>query len=181
MAHGTPLVVLCEETIQARARALRQAVGDGRVFFGTKALPNVAVLRLLLSEGIGADVASSGELAFARNAGLGGGDLVVHGNNKAEVLLAEAASVGAPVVLDAPDEPALAKAIVQLAQHLGMQTIAEGVEDAVQVDALRALGCGYAQGFHFSRPLAGDEFATLLGARAAGRLGCEPEDVAVRR
>jgi diguanylate cyclase (GGDEF)-like protein len=80
-----------------------------------------------------------------------------------------------------PDEPALAKAIVQLAQHLGMQTIAEGVEDAVQVDALRALGCGYAQGFHFSRPLTGDEFATLLGARAAGRLGCEPEDVAVRR
>ena len=109
-AHGTPLVVLCEETIQARARALRQAVGDGRVFFGTKALPGVAVLRLLLSEGIGADVASSGELAFARKAGLGGGDLVVHGNNKAEVLLAEAASVGAPVVLDAPDEPALAAA-----------------------------------------------------------------------
>ena len=109
-AHGTPLVVVCEETIRARARALRQAVGDGRVFFGTKALPNVAVLRLLLSEGIGADVASSGELAFARKAGLGGGDLVVHGNNKAEVLLAEAASVGAPVVLDAPDEPALAAA-----------------------------------------------------------------------
>ncbi len=109
-AHGTPLVVVCEETIRARARALRQAVGDGRVFFGTKALPNVAVLRLLLSEGIGADVASSGELAFARKAGLGGGDLVVHGNNKAEVLLAEAASVGAAVVLDAPDEPALAAA-----------------------------------------------------------------------
>ena len=109
-AHGTPLVVVCEETIRARARALRQAVGDGRVFFGTKALPGVAVLRLLLSEGIGADVASSGELAFARKAGLGGGDLVVHGNNKAEVLLAEAASVGAPVVLDAPDEPALAAA-----------------------------------------------------------------------
>jgi diaminopimelate decarboxylase len=109
-AHGTPLVVVCEETIRARARALRQAVGDGRGFFGTKALPNVAVLRLLLSEGIGADVASSGELAFARKAGLGGGDLVVHGNNKAEVLLAEAASVGAAVVLDAPDEPALAAA-----------------------------------------------------------------------
>jgi len=108
--YGTPLVVLCEDTIRGTAHALRGAVGDGRVFFGTKALPNVAVLRLLLSEGIGADVASSGELAFARKAGLGGGDLVVHGNNKAEVLLAEAASVGAPVVLDAPDEPALAAA-----------------------------------------------------------------------
>ncbi len=79
-----------------------------------------------------------------------------------------------------PEEPALATAIVQLAQHLGMQTIAEGVEDGAQVDALRALGCGYAQGFHFSQPLPGDEFATLLGARAAGRIGPEPEDVALR-
>ena len=57
--HGTPLVVLCEETIRANARALRAAVGvDGRVFFGTKALPNVAVLALLRDEGVGADVAS---------------------------------------------------------------------------------------------------------------------------
>jgi len=80
-----------------------------------------------------------------------------------------------------PDEPALAKAILQLAHHLGMQTIAEGVEEAVQVDALRALGCGYAQGYHFSRPLAAHEFAALLGTRAVERPGMAPEDVALRR
>ena len=34
-SHGTPLVVLCEETLRERAHALRSAVGDGRVFFGT--------------------------------------------------------------------------------------------------------------------------------------------------
>ena len=71
-SHGTPLVVLCEETLRERAHALRSAVGDGRVFFGTKALPNVALLRLLHEAGIGADVASAGELAFARAAGLAG-------------------------------------------------------------------------------------------------------------
>jgi diguanylate cyclase (GGDEF)-like protein/PAS domain S-box-containing protein len=76
-----------------------------------------------------------------------------------------------------PEEPALAKAILQLAQHLSMQTIAEGVEDGTQVDALRALGCGYAQGFHFSPPLTADEFVALLGARAAGRIGPEADDV----
>jgi diaminopimelate decarboxylase len=108
--HGTPLVVLCEETIRASAQALRTAVGDGRVFYGTKALPNVAVLRLLREEGVGADVASAGELAFAAAAGLGGGELVVHGNNKDAVFLAQAAEIGAPVVLDAPDEAALAAA-----------------------------------------------------------------------
>ena len=106
--HGTPLVVLCEGTIRASARALRAAVGDGRVFFGTKALPNVAVLRLLAEEGIGADVASAGELAFAVAAGLGGGELVVHGNNKDAAFLGDAAAAGAPVVLDAPDEAGLA-------------------------------------------------------------------------
>jgi diaminopimelate decarboxylase len=106
--YGTPLVVLCEDTIRATARALRDAVGDGRVFFGTKALPNVALLRVLREEGVGADVASAGELAFAAAAGLDGGELVVHGNNKDAAFLAAAARMGAPVVLDARDEAGLA-------------------------------------------------------------------------
>jgi diaminopimelate decarboxylase len=106
--YGTPLVVLCEDTIRATARALRDAVGDGRVFFGTKALPNVALLRVLRDVGVGADVASAGELAFAAAAGLDGGELVVHGNNKDAAFLAAAARVAAPVVLDARDEAGLA-------------------------------------------------------------------------
>ena len=70
-----------------QARALRGAAGDdGRVFYGVKAFANVAVLRLLREEGIGADVASAGELAFARAAGLTGAELVVHGNNKDDAL-----------------------------------------------------------------------------------------------
>src|SRR5262249_35954094 len=106
---GTPLVTYCEDTIRTRARALREAAGaNGRVFFGTKAFANVALLRLLREEGIGADVASSGELAFARAAGLSGEQLVVHGNNKGVELLREAAAEGAPVVLDAPAEAAVA-------------------------------------------------------------------------
>jgi diaminopimelate decarboxylase len=108
---GTPLVVYCESTLRRQAQALRAAVGDGgRLFFGTKAFPNVALLGLLREEGIGADVATAGELAFARAAGLSGAALVVHGNNKNTAFLAQAAAEGAPVVLDAPDEPALAAA-----------------------------------------------------------------------
>jgi diaminopimelate decarboxylase len=105
---GTPLVVYCEQTLRERARALREAVGDGRIVFGTKAFPNLAVLRLLREEGLGADVASAGELAFARAAGLTGDEIVVHGNNKDEPFLREAGAEGATVVLDAPDEAALA-------------------------------------------------------------------------
>jgi diaminopimelate decarboxylase len=106
--YGTPLVVLCEDTIRARARALRAAVGGGRVLFGAKAFPNVALLRLLREEEVGADVAAAGELAFARAAGLTGDELVVHGNNKDADFLHQAAQEAAPVVLDAPDEAALA-------------------------------------------------------------------------
>ena len=51
-----------------------------------------------------------GELAFARAAGLSGDELVVHGNNKDEELPRGAATEGAPVVLDAPDEAELAAA-----------------------------------------------------------------------
>ena len=105
---GTPLVVYCEATLRERARALRAAAGGGFVAFGTKAFPNVAVLRLLREEGVGADVASLGELAFARAAGLDGDELVAHGNNKDSAFLGAAAAAGAVVALDAPDEARLA-------------------------------------------------------------------------
>ena len=60
------------------ARPRRDAV----VVYGTKAFPNVALLRLLAEEGIGADVSTLGELRFAQAAGIAGDRLVVHGNNK---------------------------------------------------------------------------------------------------
>jgi diaminopimelate decarboxylase len=105
---GTPLVVYCEETLRRQARSLKGALGEGgQVFYGTKAFPNVAVLRLLLEEGVGADVASAGELAFARAAGFSGGELVVHGNNKDDAFLRDAAAEGAPVVLDADTHEAI--------------------------------------------------------------------------
>src|SRR5438874_13677907 len=82
--HGTPLVVYCEATIRGQARAYRAAAPDALVVYGTKAFPNVAVLRLLAEEGIGADVSTLGELAFAREAGSPPEQLVVHGNKKSD-------------------------------------------------------------------------------------------------
>jgi len=143
--HGTPLVVVCEETVRANAQALRAALGhDGRVFFGTKAFPNVALLRLLHEEGIGADVASEGELAFARRAGLGGDRLVVHGNNKDEALLRAAAASGAPVVLDAADETGLAAAA-------GVARVLVRVTLGVDADTHEAIRTGH-HGSKFGLP-----------------------------
>ncbi|HSX22237.1 MAG TPA: diaminopimelate decarboxylase [Gaiellaceae bacterium] len=108
--HGTPLVVYCEETIRGQARAYREAAPDATIVYGTKAFANVALLRLLAAEGIGADVSTLGELAFARAAGITGDRTLFHGNNKSDEELRAAAEAGATVVLDAPDEPARAAA-----------------------------------------------------------------------
>lgn len=141
---GTPLVVYCEETLRARAHALRAAVGEGRVFYGTKAFANLELLRLLREEGIGADVASMGELAFARAAGLAGNQLVVHGNAKDEAFLAAAGQVGAPVVLDAGDE-------AQLARAAGVRQALVRVTLGVDADTHEAIRTGH-HGSKFGLP-----------------------------
>jgi diaminopimelate decarboxylase len=102
--HGTPLVVYCERTIRAQVRAYREAAPGALVVYGTKAFANVALLRLLAEEGVGADVSTLGELAFAQAAGISGERIVFHGNNKSEEELRAAAMAGALVVLDAPGE-----------------------------------------------------------------------------
>ncbi len=106
--HGTPLVVYCEETVRAQARAYREAAPGALVAYGTKAFANVALLRVLAEEGVGADVSTLGELAFARAAGIPVERILFHGNNKSDEELR--AAVDTTVVLDAPDEPARAAA-----------------------------------------------------------------------
>jgi diaminopimelate decarboxylase len=157
---GTPLVVYCEETLRRQAQALRGAVGaDGRVFYGTKAFANVAALRLLQEEGVGADVASAGELAYARAAGLAGHALVVHGNNKDERLLREAAALDAPVVLDAPDEAALAA-------DAGVGRVLVRVTLGVDADTHEAIVTGH-HGSKFGLPPA-EARALVVDALARG-------------
>ncbi|WP_239145843.1 putative bifunctional diguanylate cyclase/phosphodiesterase [Actinoplanes couchii] len=52
--------------------------------------------------------------------------------------------------------------VLWLARSLGMSTIAEGVEEKADWEALRAAGCPAVQGYFFSRPLPAPEFETLL-------------------
>src|SRR5262249_57388590 len=107
---GTPLVVYCEKTIAAQAYAYQRVVPDGLVLYGTKAFPNVALLRLLARMGLGADVSTLGELRFALAAAVPTERIVFHGNNKSDDELDAAANAGTTIVLDAPDEAARAHA-----------------------------------------------------------------------
>lgn len=53
-------------------------------------------------------------------------------------------------------------AILQMANSLKMQTIAEGVETREQVDFLRSIGCDCVQGFYFAKPMTAPDFEALL-------------------
>ena len=58
-------------------------------------------------------------------------------------------------------ERAIARSIVRIAHTLGMKVTAEGVETPEQFDTLYQLRCDRAQGFHFGRPVAVEEFERL--------------------
>ena len=51
------------------------------------------------------------------------------------------------------DGSEMVRAIAAIAHNMGMDVVAEGVETAEQLEWLRAIGCEYAQGFYFSRPV----------------------------
>ena len=72
-------------------------------------------------------------------------------------------------VAEGPENSALARAIIKLADTLGMKTVAEGVETKDQVEQLAAFGCQIGQGFVFSPAVSPAELEELLNRQAAAR------------
>ena len=54
------------------------------------------------------------------------------------------------------------EAIVRLSHELGMEVICEGVETAEHVEVLKNVGCRYAQGYYYSKPIPFEEFVELM-------------------
>jgi diguanylate cyclase (GGDEF)-like protein len=61
------------------------------------------------------------------------------------------------------EESMIARTIMPLAQYLGLDVVAEGVETVEQAIQLKELQCKYAQGFFFSRPISAEDARRLLG------------------
>jgi EAL domain-containing protein (putative c-di-GMP-specific phosphodiesterase class I) len=66
------------------------------------------------------------------------------------------------------ESTALVLAILSLASTLGMQVVAEGVEEGWQAELLERLGCTLAQGFYFARPMDRQDLALVLAGCAGG-------------
>ncbi len=52
--------------------------------------------------------------------------------------------------------------VINMAKHLNMKVVAEGVETAAQALWLQGIGCDYAQGYYFAKPMGIDSFKALL-------------------
>ena len=67
---------------------------------------------------------------------------------------------------DSPSAAALARAVVEMAQALGLDVIAEGIEDGAQLAAMQALGCPHGQGYVFARPMPLEQALQLVAPTA---------------
>lgn len=110
---GTPLYVLDEDEVRARARRTRAAFERAaaahgtraRVYYAGKAFLSTEVVRWVLDEGLNVDVCSGGELAVALAGGAAPARLGFHGNNKSVAELTRAVQVGVgTIIVDSLDE-----------------------------------------------------------------------------
>ena len=102
----------------------------------------MAVLREVLAEGLGADVASEGELAAALAAGADPASVIVHGNNKSDADLDAAVRVGCGlVVLDHPGELDQLDRIA--AAHGVVQRVLVRVTPGITADTHRKIVTGH--------------------------------------
>lgn len=74
-----------------------------------------------------------------------------------------------------PKSRSIVASIVNMAKHLGIQTLAEGVETEEQLAFLKGIGCGKVQGYYFNRPAPYDEAMGVLKAK-----GIKAEDMRER-
>ena len=111
--HGTPLYVLDEAEVHARARRVVTAFAEAitphsasvHVYYAAKAFLSADVARWMRDAGLRVDVATGGELALALAAGVPAGRIGLHGNDKSDDELATAVEAGiGSIVLDSAEE-----------------------------------------------------------------------------
>ncbi len=116
---GTPVYVVDEQDLRARARAFVEAFAGWDVYYAGKSFLCTAVARWVAEEGLGIDVCTGGELAVVRRAGIDLQRVGLHGNNKSVAELREAITSGVGrVIVDSFTEIARLGA---LADELGLR------------------------------------------------------------
>ena len=126
---GSPLYILCEETIRERARQYTKAfkdfyAADALVVYASKALNTRAICKIIDQEGLGLDVVSGGELFTALSVNFPKERIIFHGNNKSyeELEMAIENEIGS-IMLDNFHELNLIEAILETKAELRTKKI----------------------------------------------------------
>ena len=172
--HGTPTWALGAATLRKRYRRLSSAMPGVAIHYAVKANDHLAVLRLLATEGAGADVVSGGELLRALRAGIPPGRIIFSGVGKTRAELALALEHGVGQVNVESQEELLM--LAQLAASQGqVAQVALRVNPDVDAGTLDGISTGRA-GDKFGIPI-GD--AAALYGMASGLPGIRPVGLAV--
>jgi diaminopimelate decarboxylase len=167
--YGTPLYVYDAATLRARARAYAEPIsqrrGGGFVAFAVKACGTLAVMRILVEEGLGFDVSSEGELAAALAADGNPERMVLHGNAKTDGDIDASVAAGVRLVmLDGPEEAEIVAEAA--ARHGRRQAVALRITPGIEAGAVAAIQTG------------GDDskfgFTPAQAAETVGRVRAEP-------
>lgn len=138
---GTPLYILDEDEVRARAREVREAFAaaaarhgtQARVYYAGKAFLSTDVVRWVTAEGLAVDVATGGELAVALAAGADPARIGLHGNNKSVAELERAVAVGVgSVIVDSPVEIERLAAVAE--RHGVVQSVLVRVNSGVHAE-----------------------------------------------
>ena len=128
--YGTPLYVTDENTLKANFRNYKNTFSGTTtstdIYYAVKANGNLTLLKILASEGAGADVFSPGELELTKRAGIPVEKILFNGNSKSDDDLRTAVESGVRVSVDSVDE---LRALSAVANELGRE-----VEIAIRVN-----------------------------------------------
>ena len=173
---GTPFYCYSRATLERHAQVMREALaglGDPLVAFAVKANPNVAVLKVLARQGMGADVVSEGEMRRALAAGIPADRIVFSGVGKTDAEMAAALEAGI-LQLNVESESELGR-LSRVADAMGRTAdIAIRVNPDVDARTLAKISTGKAEN-KFGVPL---DRVEALYARAAALPGIRPIGIA---
>nr|WP_240895090.1 EAL domain-containing protein [Kineococcus siccus] len=173
-AEGMPLTVAVN---LASAQLVPGLVGEVQELLRTHRLPGHALVLEITETVVVADGSAAQEVLAALRTldvrvavddfGTGYSSLSYLQRLPVDVLKVDRSFVTA---LGRGGDPALVRTVLSLADALGLDSVAEGIETAEERDVLRALGCTVGQGYLWSRPLPPAQLRTWwLAADAAAR------------
>jgi diaminopimelate decarboxylase len=140
--HGTPFFAYDLDVVGRQASALRAVLPERfDLAYAVKANPNLAVLRHLAGLGLGADVASGGELRHALRAGFAPDRVVFTGPGKRDEELAAAVEAGVRVVT--VESTGELRRLARIAEGLGRRQsilLRAAVSEAARLERVRLVG-----------------------------------------